>query len=149
MGRRAFAVAVAVSGRARAQPAPSQAAVTVGVADLSTPSSGIAGSGGSATFINTALPAGNQLTAPINGVVVRYRVQSTTWGNIALRILRPAGGGTFDAVGTSEPGFAGGAFDDLAHVFPARLPISIGDSIGMDADNNARLRNSVTGAQWG
>lgn len=129
-------------------PGSSVAAVTVGVSDLSSPSSGGAAALGGDTFVNTALPAGNQQVSPIDGIVVRYRVQATGWGNLALRILRPAGGGAFDAVGTSAATFSPPLVDDLVHGFDTRLPIASGDRIGVDADDSARFRD-VAGAAYG
>jgi hypothetical protein len=92
---------------------------------------------------------GAQLSSPIDGVVVRYRVQSTAWGNIALRILRPVGGGALDAVGTSNPAFVGGPSDDLLREVATRLPIATGDQIGIDSDDSFSVRAPVTGGQWG
>jgi hypothetical protein len=88
--------------------------------------------------------AGAQLTSPIDGVVVRYRVQSTAWGNISLRILRPAAAGAFDAVATSTPAFVGGALDDLTHQVGTRLPIAVGDQIGIDSDSSVTLKSVAT-----
>jgi hypothetical protein len=148
--RRRIVLAVALTVVASlALSARSFGAVTIGVS-LDQPSSGIVGAGGGATFVQTALPGGvNQ--SPITGVAVRYRVQSNVWGDIRLRILRPvAGTSTFDAVGTSATSSLTGAFDDLVHEFPARLPISAGDHIGIDATNSARIRNTLpAGSTYG
>jgi hypothetical protein len=140
-----MAVTIAAAGLISAAPATSSAAVTIGT-PLDQPTSTASDVSPGRTVMTLAY-AGAQLTSPIDGVVVRYRVQSTAWGNISLRILRPAGAGAFDGVGTSTPAFVGGVFDDLTHQVGARLPIAAGDQIGIDSDSSVTLR-SVSSSGW-
>jgi hypothetical protein len=76
--------------------------------------------------------AAGGLTAPIDGVVVRWRILSgtptidTVAAKVRLRILRGnagAGGGT-SAFNALSPGL---------QTFPARLPIQAGDRLGLDS----------------
>ena len=143
-----MAVATAAATLALVAPAASPAAVTIGT-PLDQPSTGSSGiTPPSETLMTVAYP-GAQLSSPMDGVVVRYRVQSTNWGNVALRILRPVAAGAFDSVGTGTPAFVGGALDDLSHVLGTRLPIAAGDQIGIDTDDSFAVRAPVTGGQWG
>jgi hypothetical protein len=138
------AVATAAAGLTVAAPAAS-AAVTIGTplqpSTFTTTAPG-------PTLMTVDYP-GAQLSSPIDGVVVRYRVQASDWGNVALRVLRPAGAGAFDAVGTSIPAFVGGASDDLPHVQAAQLPIAAGDQIGIDTDDSFALKAPVSGGHYG
>lgn len=140
-----MAVAMAAAGLIFAAPAASPAAVTIGT-PLDQPSSNASDVSPGRTVMTLAY-AGAELASPIDGVVVRYRVQSTAWGNISLRILRPAGAGAFDGVGTSTPAFVGGVFDDLTHQVGTRLPIAAEDQIGIDSDSSVTLR-SVSSSGW-
>ena len=54
------------------------------------------------TFFNTALPEkGANLVSPVNGAIVRWRIQEAKGGPFYLRVLRPNGSGAYTAVGTS------------------------------------------------
>ena len=45
-----------------------------------------------ATYLNTALPEkGASLTSPVNGTIVRWRIQDAVGGPFFLRVLRPSG----------------------------------------------------------
>ena len=137
-------MAVGVAGLVLACSAcPASASVTIGP-PLPGNNLGLAGAGGGATFIQTALP--NLINeSPIDGVVVRYRVQFGSWGTVRLRILRPSGGGAFSVVGSGTPQPIGTVFDEVLRPFDARVPISPGDRIGIDADYSARM-TTIAGA---
>ncbi len=141
--RRAFLISLVLGF---AFPAASHGAVTIGP-PLPSNNLGIAGAGGGATFIQTALP-GHANESPINGVLVRFRLQFRDWGNARLRVLRPAGGGTFSVVASDIGHLLGTTFEDALFPFPTRLPISAGDRIGIDADWSARM-TTVPGATIG
>jgi IPT/TIG domain/PASTA domain len=86
------------------------------------------------TLFNTALPEkGANLASPVNGAIVRWRMQDPEGGPFLLRVLRPNGSGAFTAVGTSNPATpaAGGGLQ----IFTANLPIRAGDLIGVDPTN--------------
>jgi hypothetical protein len=106
------------------------------------------------TATNIQLPAANTaaggLTAPSDGVVVRWRVKSGSSGNpISLRVLHPAGGTfNFTGAGTSAPSQT---VSGLTDPIPTRLPIRAGDSIGLNPQNSALVwapTNGGTLAFW-
>jgi hypothetical protein len=106
---------------------------------------------GTSTFTNTALPTG--LAAPFAGAIVRWRMdlQEPGGANLyKLRILRPAGGSNYTAVGTG-PGqtaaFAG--IDTLT--LPTPLPVQAGDIIAIDCPNGAPIPSTdhgLTGSKY-
>jgi hypothetical protein len=85
------------------------------------------------TLFNTALPEkGANLTSPVNGAIVRWRVQDAEGGPFTLRVLRPNGSGGYAAAGTSNPATPSGLG---VQTFTANLPIQAGDLIGVDPTN--------------
>jgi hypothetical protein len=85
------------------------------------------------TLFNTALPeAGANLTSPVNGAIVRWRVQGAKGGPFYLRVLRPNGKGAFEAVGTSPPATP---TSEGIQTFATNLRIRSGDLIGIDSTN--------------
>lgn len=85
------------------------------------------------TFFNTALPEkGANLVSPVNGAIVRWRVQGAEGGPFFLRILRPNGSGGYSAMGTSNAATPSGAG---LQTFSTNLPIRAGDLIGVDPSN--------------
>jgi len=86
------------------------------------------------TFFNAALPEkGANLTSPVTGAIVRWRMQDPAGGPFALRVLRPNGTGGYMAAGTSNPvtPAAGGGLQ----TFTTLLPVQAGDLIGVDPTN--------------
>ena len=82
------------------------------------------------TFFNTALPEkGVNLTSPVNGAIVRWRVLNAEGGPFYLRVLHATGTGAYSASGTSNP--ATPSSPEL-QTFPANLPVKAGDLIGID-----------------
>jgi hypothetical protein len=85
------------------------------------------------TLFNTNLPeAGANLTSPVNGAVVRWRVQGAKGGPFYLRVLHPNGKGAFEATGTSLPATPVG---EGVETFSTNLRIRTGDLIGIDSTN--------------
>jgi hypothetical protein len=85
------------------------------------------------TLFNTALPeAGANLVSPVNGAIVRWRVQGAKGGPFFLRVLRPNGKGAFEAVGTSPPATP---LSEGVQTFATNLRIRSGDMIGIDSTN--------------
>lgn len=127
--RRAISVLLGVVAVLVLAPALAGAStVTVGPPTVSNLGSGIASS--NATFVQTAV-SGGLTTAPVDGVVTQWRVQGTklgSTGQVALRVLRAGGGGTFTGAGTSA---AASALDGTA--LATSLPIQVGDYIGLNA----------------
>lgn len=85
------------------------------------------------TFFNTALPEkGANLVSPVNGAIVRWRVQGAKGGPFYLRVLHPNGTGAYAAAGTSGPATPSGVG---LQTFTANIPIHAGDLIGVDPTN--------------
>src|ERR1700750_3416431 len=56
------------------------------------------------TQFNTTLPeTGANLASPVNGAIVRWKVQGAGAGPFTLRVLHPNGSGAYTASGTSQP----------------------------------------------
>jgi hypothetical protein len=85
------------------------------------------------TLFNTALPqSGANLSSPVNGAIVRWRLQGASGGPFFLRVLHPNGKGAFEATGTSLP--ATPASEGL-QTFSTNLKVQAGDLIGIDPSN--------------
>ena len=134
---------IAITAAALLFPGAASGATTMGSPLTSAPEkSAFCGSG---TFTNTALATG-LLKAPFDGVIVRWRLAiSTGAGAFAykLRVLRPAGGKSYTAVGTGPAQLAPLAGANLL-TLPTPLPIEAGDIIGVDCPNGAPTPASVT-----
>jgi hypothetical protein len=123
---------------ALAIPSPAPAAITLGPNPLPQRTSVIS-SAGARIFANNVVP-GASLTAPLDGVVVRWRVrrgpgpgtlEATT---LTLRILRPTGvANEFTASGTSDAhAVPSGSSDPIdIYEFPTQLPIKTNDRLGL------------------
>jgi hypothetical protein len=101
------------------------------------------------TEFNTALPEkGANLTSPVNGAIVRWRIQGAEGGPFFLRVLRPNGSGAFAAVGTSNGATPTGSG---VETFAANLPIHAGDLIGIDPSKASDTIGVTTapGASYG
>lgn len=85
------------------------------------------------TMFNTAIPErGANLTSPVSGAIVRWRIQGAKGGPFYLRVLHPNGAGAYSSAGTSggvTPSSTG------VQVFSANIPIKAGDQIGIDPTN--------------
>jgi hypothetical protein len=113
-----------------AMPGNAGAAVTIG-SDLSKPV-GFGGGGDPVVGISVAIP-GRVTQAPFDGVVTRWRIKKgiTNWGTVHLRVIRAVATDTYVGAGTSEPQAPGTVAGDF--LFPTRLPIAVGDFIGVNA----------------
>lgn len=101
------------------------------------------------TLFNTALPEpGANLASPVNGAIVRWRVQGVKGGPFYLRVLHPNGKGAFEAAGTSLPATPVG---EGLQTFDTNLPVRAGDLIGIDPTNASDEIGVVTvaGASFG
>lgn len=82
------------------------------------------------TLFNTSLPqAGASLVSPVDGAVVRWRIQGGSGGPFYLRVLHPNGKGAYEASGTSLPATP---LDEGLQTFSTNLKIKAGDLIGID-----------------
>jgi len=101
------------------------------------------------TQFNAALPEkGANLASPVNGAIVRWRVQGAEGGPFFLRVLRPNGSGAYAAVGTSNGATPA---DSGVQTFTANLPIHAGDLIGIDPSKASDTIGVTTaaGASYG
>jgi hypothetical protein len=124
-------------------------ASTVTVGSVLPPGSTPTAFGQVQTFFNTALPEkGANLTSPVSGAIVRWRVQDAEGGPFYLRVLRPNGSGGYMAAGTSNPATPSGSG---LQTFTANLPVKAGDLIGVDPTNAADKIGvaEVAGASYG
>jgi hypothetical protein len=135
---------------ALALPSASSASVAIGSNLSATGNNGPGGCNSICTGTNLVLPANSRaaggLTAPTDGVVVRWRMSSGSSGNpVELRVLHPAGGNPsrFTGQGKSSTQQTIGA---PTPVFPTRLAIRAGDSVGLDAHNSALVWADTMGA---
>jgi len=114
-----------------ATPAPAQSAITIG-SDLSLlPSLGTC-IDFPCTVANTTHPTA-QLTSPVDGVIVRWRVRLrlTPDSALQLKVIRPAAGGAFLNVNTgpTEPVSQNA---DTILTFATQQPIQAGDFLGVN-----------------
>ena len=88
------------------------------------------GSGITATLVNLTIAApGGTATSPVNGAIVRWHLLGAEGAPFRLRVLRPAGGTSYTAVGTSigvSPATPG------LETFPTALTVQAGDLIALD-----------------
>ena len=146
-------LALAAAAALLAMASPASAYVTIGSNLQATPNDNLPGYCGTiCTGMNFNLPspAAGGLTAPMDGVVVKWRVRSGSSGNpVALRVLHPNSGTTYTGAGKSGPGQTNG---DTAQ-FESQVSIKQGDSIGIDAQNSALIWSSsspgATALVWG
>lgn len=94
---------------------------------------------GSGTFTNTALA--DTPAAPFAGAIVRWRMDLAQGGGAnlyKLRVLRPAGGSSYTAVG-SGPGQTAPLAGVNVLTLPTPLPVKAGDIIAIDCPAGAPL----------
>jgi hypothetical protein len=85
------------------------------------------------TQFNTTLPeSGANLASPVNGAIVRWKMQGAVGGPFTLRVLHPNGTGAFTAVSASQSVKPSGAGIET---FQTQLPIRSGDLIAVDSSN--------------
>jgi len=85
------------------------------------------------TQFNTTLPeAGANLTSPVNGAIVRWKMQGAVGGPFTLRVLHPNGSGAYTATGTSQSVKPTGLGIET---FSTQLAIRSGDLIAVDSSN--------------
>src|SRR3954447_2070423 len=107
--------------------------------------------GDPATFANFVLPeAGANVTSPVTGTIIRWRITGATGGPFRLRVLAPNGGVTYTGAGVSEPH---SPFSTATEPFTTNLPISAGELIGLDlptgSDQIGFAASGGSGAAWG
>jgi hypothetical protein len=148
MQRLVLSLAVVLGAVALTLASTASASVRIGSSMTGAPNAGAFGCGGPpCTHSQSALP-GVSVASPVNGRIVRWRFQWSTFGGTArLRVIRPL---------TPSPLFSASSAVETAgnpantNDFTASVPISIGDRIGIDnigaAAGNAVGLFPVTGA---
>jgi hypothetical protein len=120
----------------------SASAATVIVGDpMTLPLDGgfVGNNGGTITAANTTIQeSGAHVTSPVSGTITQWRVQPTGTGEYALRILRPASGGTYTGAGR----IAQNILAPGDQTFSANVPIQAGDLIGLDMPTNQGVAGS-------
>lgn len=147
LGRLGFMAAIAASAAALMAPAAQASTVTVG--SVLPPGAVATEFKAVQTLFNTALPEkGANLTSPVDGAIVRWRMQDAEGGPFRLRVLRPNGSGGYFAVSTSNPVTPSGPG---VQIFTANLPVKAGDLIGVDPTNGTDKIGiaDVAGASYG
>ncbi|HEU5105832.1 MAG TPA: IPT/TIG domain-containing protein [Solirubrobacterales bacterium] len=86
------------------------------------------------TLFNTALPeSGATLASPVNGAIVRWRVQGAVGGPFFLRVLHPDGKSSYEATATSQGATPAGTG---LETFSTNLKVQAGDLIGVDPSHD-------------
>ena len=101
----------------------------------------------SATWIQTALP-GATLTAPADGVIIRWRIVGASGGPFMLRVLTHNSGVNYTGAGTSAPETP---TSTATQTFATSLPIKAGQTIAFDNTNSSDqlAYASAPGASYG
>jgi alpha-tubulin suppressor-like RCC1 family protein len=116
--------------------------VTLGNA-RGTPSSNICSATIDCTYVPYAGASDPEMQVPFDGTVTSFSVNAgSAGGTVELRILQPAAGGQFTAVGTSSP-------ETLSvtgiNTFSVSLPVKQGDVLGLDNESSALVFETSTG----
>lgn len=101
------------------------------------------------TLFNSTLPeAGANLGSPVDGAIVRWKMQGAVGGPFTLRVLRPNGAGAYTPVATSQAVTPAGTGIET---FSAQLPVRSGDLIAVDSSNASDEIGvaDATGAAYG
>jgi hypothetical protein len=140
----------AVAAWALVGAASAQAAIVTVGSPLTGAFSSVGFIGSDATLANFALPEpGANVTSPVTGTIIRWRITQASGGPFRLRVLTPGGGTTYTGAGTSPPGTP---TSTATQTFTANLPISAGQVIGLDQTWPAQIgvqSISGSGAVWG
>lgn len=102
-----------------------------------------AGAAGGGIYTNLAVGSG-QVTAPVDGVVVRWRrLGASGPATSRLRVLHLVSGTTYMPLGTSAPIVTPSA-DQILRRADTRLPIAAGDTIGLERVAGSAMSASGT-----
>jgi hypothetical protein len=98
---------------------------------------------GPETVANVILPEpGAQVSSPVEGTIVRWRMLDSKGGPFRLRVLSRNADGTYTAVATSAPQTVA---TTALESFPTNLPIKAGQTIGLD-NTHAGVEEDVLAA---
>ena len=154
---RSGAIGLGVALIALVAPATGSAVTTIGSNLATAPGASIinCGPAGGCTIANATLPlsttAPGGLIAPIDGVVVRWRIRTgaTSTSSTTPRIIRVVGATTRTGAGTGTA--VTPALNQIS-TFDTRLPIQAGDRFGVDQAGASATRTPVMGSTfsyWG
>ena len=131
--RLALAAIVAALGPAAA----AQAATTVGSDLTKAATASVCAPASSCTyFTGDATTAAPTAVVPFDGVLVRWRVKAGSPSSaVRLRMLRPAGTGTYLTAGTSDPQ----SITAGTGTFSTQITVKAGDVVGLDDGSGAKL----------
>jgi hypothetical protein len=135
-GRRAGRIGILVMALATAWAlvaAVAAGATTVTVGSVMPPAFTSTPFEGVRTQFNTTLPeTGANLASPVNGAIVRWKVQGAVGGPFTLRVLHPNGSGAYTATASSQSAKPNGPGIET---FLTQIPIRSGDLIAVDSSN--------------
>ena len=141
MAGAATAVAIASAG-GTAGAATTAQTVTLG-STTGNPTANICVAGINCTYAPFTGVEAPGLEVPFDGTVTNFSVNSGSAGNhVALRVLRPAGGGRFTGAGTS-------AAETLTlgpTTFTVSIPVKAGDILGVDNSDSALMFDATQSA---
>jgi hypothetical protein len=94
--------------------------------------------GSASTIMNSGpLAPGANLSSPIDGVIVRWRITQATGGPFALRVLTPVSGQTFTGGAASAPQTP---TNTATQTYSTNIPITKGQFIGLNVtDDNDQV----------
>jgi hypothetical protein len=134
----AFSTGAIVTVMLLAVASPARAAVTIGPTDTAAPPSGLTGCGPNPCTITNTVGTGLTLSSPIDGVIVRWRIQTAnataTWRLRTLRQTTPGTPGVFLGGGAGNPEVVSPGGE---RTFDSALPIASGDLVGLDGPPSA------------
>jgi hypothetical protein len=142
-GKRSWVTVAAAALTGLLTPGSASGAVTIG-SDLGSPPTGVVS--GTSTWVQRSLP-GQQVTAPTDGVIVRWRLRLggvTDAQAVKLRVVRGAGAASTGSGSSAPESIPAG---QGTYVFETRLPVSAGDYIGIDVTDAATVLRTPPGAQ--
>lgn len=120
--------------------APSAAGASVTVGQLGSPLFPT-GCGGDSSWAQPTVTSGNSFVSPVSGTITTWSVNFSPGDPARLKVWRAAGGTVLTSVGTSALGTPTGGIS----TFPAAIPITAGDSIGLYSPTSSNCVFSVPG----
>lgn len=107
------------------------------------------GAGSPITLFNSALPEpGANVTSPVTGAIIRWRIAGAEGGPFKLRVLTPGTANNYTGAGISGGGLP---TSTGVQTFATVLPIKAGQTIGLDNTNETDKigKAAVPGASFG
>jgi|SRR5690242_124116 len=122
-------------------PGVATANITIG-SSLSTATNASQVTSASTVYSQTSL-AGAQLTSPVDGTLVTWRIRGARSGpaanTLTLRVVRPSGGQIVGEASSAPQTIPNNLDDDVLRTFSTSLPIHAGDQIALAAEANTQV----------